>query len=37
MAYVRTGGKYHSQTPFMPYRLKKKGDNKRTIPVTTIE
>jgi hypothetical protein len=37
MAYVRIGGKYHSQTPFMPYKLKKKGDNKRTIPVTTIE
>lgn len=35
--YLFAGGKYHSQTPFVRYRLKKRGDNKRSIPVTTIE
>ncbi len=34
--YLYREGKYHSQTPFIRYRLKKKGDNKRSIPVTTI-
>ncbi len=35
--YVRINGKWHSQTPFIPYRLKKKGDNKQTQPITTID
>jgi tetratricopeptide (TPR) repeat protein len=35
--YIKIGDRYHSQTPFIPYRLKKKGDNERTLPVTTIE
>lgn len=35
--YIQIAGKYHSQTPFIPYRLKKKGDQQRTLPVTTIE
>jgi hypothetical protein len=35
--YVKIFGKFHSQTPFIPYRLKKKGDHKKTQPVTTIE
>lgn len=37
VSYVKVFGKYHSQTPFIPYRLKKKGDNQATKPVTTIE
>ena len=35
--YVKIFGKYHSSTPFIPYRLKRKGDNRETKPVTTIE
>lgn len=34
--YIKVFGKYHSQTPFVPYRLKKKGDFTKTKPVTTI-
>lgn len=36
MDYLLINGVYHSQTPFIPYRLKRKGDNKETKPVTTI-
>lgn len=35
--YVKRSGKFHSVTPFVPYRLKKKGDYSRAKPVTTIE
>ncbi len=35
--YIKINGKFHSQTPFVPYRLKKKGDNKRSKPVTILE
>lgn len=34
--YVFAFGKYHSQTPFIPYRLKRRGDNKKTESVTTF-
>ncbi|MES2528496.1 MAG: hypothetical protein V4598_15540 [Bdellovibrionota bacterium] len=35
--YINVAGKYHSQTPFIPYRLKRKGDQKHTGSVTTME
>lgn len=35
-AYIRRDSKYYSVSPFIPYRLKKKGDNKRTKLVHTI-
>ncbi len=34
--YIKVLGKYHSQTPFVPYRLKRKGDFTKAKPVTTI-
>ncbi len=37
MSYINVAGKFHSQTPFVPYRLKKKGDQKFSVPVTTME
>ncbi len=37
MPYVKIGEVYHSQTPFMPYRMKRKGDQKRTKLVTTFQ
>lgn len=37
LPYVKIAGKYHSQTPFLPYRLKKKGDYTKTKPVTTVD
>jgi hypothetical protein len=35
--YVYVFGKYHSRNPFVPYRIKKKGDNSKAKAVTTIE
>lgn len=35
--YVYIFGKWHTRTPFIPYRLKRKGDLKMTKTVTTIE
>ncbi len=35
--YLNIGGKFHSRTPFIRYRLKKKGDYAKSIPVTTID
>lgn len=35
--YVEIARKFHSRTPFIRYRLKKKGDNVKSIPVTTID
>ena len=33
--YFKIFGKYHTRTPFIPYRLKRKGDLNKTLPVTT--
>ncbi len=35
--YIKVLGKYHTQTPFVPYRLKKKGDSTKAKSITTIE
>lgn len=35
--YIRIGGKYHSRTSFVPYRLRKKGDFTKAVPVTTVD
>ncbi len=35
--YYREKGKWHSKSPFIPYRVKKKGDQEKSPPVTTIE
>lgn len=35
--YIFAFGKFHTRTPFIPYRLKKKGDYTSAKTVTTIE
>ncbi len=35
--YIKVLGKYHTQTPFVPYRLKRKGDSTKAKSITTIE
>lgn len=35
--YVLLQGRFHSRTPFLPYRLKKKGDFKAKAWMTTVE
>lgn len=35
--YVLIYGKFHSQSAFVPYRLKRKGDSKKSESVTTVD
>lgn len=37
LPYIKMFGKYHSQNPFVRFRLKRKGDKSRAESITTID